>query len=564
MDQIVKENEIEKIVLEYRVKMHAIGDLACNLIKSQIENISSRMLLVINQNLKNKDETKNFEGLYYLMKDTKSIYEKCIRFIGDHEIRLENKQMADIVIGIKEMAENAVVSIEKGKDNPIAYERMVIISGGILKIKEAYRKKMDMIYETCAVDSHITKAELLEYIQRFVSSFFEVMEEPVNAIIEDILNDLWHSVEKKKYMKLLLEQKKVMESLMMVKVDDFGKKNLTQQEVDFFEVLTSIILEGYEQILMKEAPLSKGVQIEVNEIGLLSEEAILQAMEKNMSIYKDNVDTMLKYVDENHQNSHEAFINLMYDELYKTHRSLLMKIKKESTNYQILSCHILELFEKLVAGLQALNLKCKTADGQKIGEAICDTIYMKYDTIKGKDTEYQLVKKDVSIIEDKKLLDMRMLITQKGEGLLEDAIDGLMEGLLDIQTHYLKEMTNIEETVHNQNMSYLKNDLLFELRTYEEIIRHSLNKLMDLEGDQVKALSLLLMEAQQAFMNALDRIHIIVIEPHEHDQFDGKLHEAIMAEPLEGFTKGSIIKCQSIGYQLESNTLLRAMVIAAK
>ncbi len=564
MNRIIKENEIEKIVLEYRVKMHAIGDLTCNLIRSQIENISSRMLLVINQNLKNKDETKSFESLYYLMKDIKSMYEKCIRFIGEHEIQLENKQMTDIVIGIKEMAENAIYSIENGKDNPIAYERMVIISGGILKIKEAYRKKMNLLHEKCAVDNHITKAELLEYIQNFVSSFFEDMEEPVNEIIKNILNDLWHSEEKKKYMKLLLEQKKIMESLMMVKAEDFSKKNLTQQEIDFFELLMSIILEGYDQIVMKEEQLSKVVQIEVGEMGLLSPETILQAMEKNMSIYKDNVNTMLKYVDENHQNSHEAFIHLMYDELYKTHRSLLMKIKKESTNYQILSCHILELFEKLVAGLQNLNMKYKTSEGQKIGDAICDTIYMKYDTLKEKDTEYQLIKKDVSIIEDKKLLDMRQLIAEKAEGLLEDAIDGVTESLLEIQTHYLKEMASIETTVHHQNMTYLKNDLLFELRTYEEMIRHSLKKLMDLEGNQVKALSVLLIEAQKAFINALERIHITVIEPNEHDPFEGKLHEAILAETLEGFTKGSIIKCQSVGYQLESNILLRAMVIAAK
>ncbi|PKM58563.1 MAG: nucleotide exchange factor GrpE [Firmicutes bacterium HGW-Firmicutes-3] len=564
MKRIIKDNEIEKIVLEYKVKMHIIEDLTCNLIRIQIENIASRMLLGINQDLKNKDETKSFEGLYYLMKDTKNMYEKCIRFIGDHEIRLENKQLTDIVIGIKEMAENAVFSIGNGKDNPIAYERMVIISGGILKIKEAYRKKMDMLHEACLIDSHITKASLLEYIHNFVSSFFEGMAKPVNEIANNILNDLWESIEKKKYTKLLIEQKKVMESLMMVKVDDFGKKNLTQQEADFLEALTSIIHDGYEQILMKEEQLSRAVQIEVNEIGFLSQEAVKLAIEKNMSVYKDNVDAILKYVDENHQNSHEAFINLMYDELYKTHRCLLMKIKKESTNYQILSCHILELFEKLVAGLQELQLKYKTVEGQKIGEAICDTIYMKYETLKEKDTEYQLIKKDVSILEDKKLFDMRILIAEKGEDLLEDAIDGLTEGLLDIQTHYLKEMAIIEETVHNQNMVYLKNDILFELRTYEEMMRHSLKKLMDLEGEKVKELSLLLMEAQRSFMNALDRIQITVIEPREHDQFDGKLHEAILAEALEGFEKGSIIKCQSVGYQIEPNILLRAMVIAAK
>ena len=560
----VKENEIEKIALEYRVKMHAIGDLTYNLIKIQIENISSRILLGINQNLKNKDESKSFESLYYLMKDTKSIYEKCIRFIGDHEIQLDDKQLADIVIGIKEMIENAACAIENGKDNPIAYERMVIISGGILKIKEAYRKKMDMLHEACVIDSHITKSALLEYIHSFVSSFFEAMEEPVNVIIKNILCDLWDSVEKEKYRTLMFEQKKIIESLMMVKVDDFGKKNLKQQEIDFIEVLTSILNDGYEQILMKEEQLSRAVQIEVKEIGLLSPEAIRQAIEKNMLIYKEHVGTMLKYMDENHQNSHEAFIHLMYDELYKTHRSLLMKIKKESTNYQILSCHILELFEKLVDGLRKLNLKYTTTEGQKIGEAICDTVYMKYETLKEKDTEYQLVKKDVSILEDKKLYDMRMLMAEKSEDLLEDAIDGVTESLLDIQAQYIKEMTLIEENVHNQNMTYLKNDILFELRTYEEMIRHSLKKLVDLEGEKVEALSILLREAQRAFINALDRIHITVIEPQEHDQFDGKRHEAILAETLEGFEKGSIIKCQSVGYQLETNILLRAMVIAAK
>lgn len=88
MNLFIKEKkEIEKIVLEHLLRIRKIEEETCVLIRSQINQLTTRLLLIINQNLKNKDYSKKYECLYYLVEDSRVLMnqyiEKVDLLVGD-------------------------------------------------------------------------------------------------------------------------------------------------------------------------------------------------------------------------------------------------------------------------------------------------------------------------------------------------------------------------------------------------------------------------------------------------------------------------------------------------
>lgn len=114
-------------------------------------------------------------------------------------------------------------------------------------------------------------------------------------------------------------------------------------------------------------------------------------------------------------------------------------------------------------------------------------------------------------------------------------------------------------------MAYLRNDLLFfEIRSFDEIVKLSLNKFIECEQSNEHVVVKELVRVYKQSRKALNRSDILFIEPEPHEKFDGKLHEVLMAKEEEGYGKGEIIKCQGIGYVKDDYVIMRANVIAAK
>jgi molecular chaperone GrpE (heat shock protein) len=62
----------------------------------------------------------------------------------------------------------------------------------------------------------------------------------------------------------------------------------------------------------------------------------------------------------------------------------------------------------------------------------------------------------------------------------------------------------------------------------------------------------------------LKKNNIVPIKPQPHEQFNGREHEVLVAERMEGFGKGEIIKLLNSGYRYKDAIIMRANVIAAK
>jgi len=135
-------------------------------------------------------------------------------------------------------------------------------------------------------------------------------------------------------------------------------------------------------------------------------------------------------------------------------------------------------------------------------------------------------------------------------------------------TSYYKRIEDIcqkeEERAQKAVKRFYKDNVLFEISTFEEILQYSVTRLRESENENVQNYVDMIDECARIIENTLKEVGIAMIRPNPHEYFNGKEHEILMAEHIEGFAKGEIIKSIASGYRLNDQILIRANIIAAK
>lgn len=156
----------------------------------------------------------------------------------------------------------------------------------------------------------------------------------------------------------------------------------------------------------------------------------------------------------------------------------------------------------------------------------------------------------------------------------EQFIETLEQLYIDFENDeiILKYKLNFEKQKQQQKIyfdkkyvQFLREHLLFELTTYEEILNYSVCRLrQEQELDAVKLFVETMDTVSFRIEELLKKYEIYTIKPKPYDIFDGKEQEVLMAEKHEGFEKGQIIKLMNTGYKYNNAVIIRANVIAAK
>lgn len=118
--------------------------------------------------------------------------------------------------------------------------------------------------------------------------------------------------------------------------------------------------------------------------------------------------------------------------------------------------------------------------------------------------------------------------------------------------------------INKSYINFLKDSLLFELTTYEEILNYSISRLRQTDIEIVNDFIKVIDEVSSKIDKLLLQYNIETIKPNPYDLFDGKEHEILMAEKNKDFEKGQIIKLMNTGYKYNNAVIIRANVIAAK
>ena len=564
MYTIVNEKEIEKIVLEHMLKIHQLEEDVCRILRARISNLISRLLLKINENLKSLPMGKKYDGFYPMFEDLLPDYDALADVLEDLVEDIEDNQLREILNGLRTMVMTSKESVPLKEDNPIVYERMVMINNSILKIKQYYNEVLDSDSLQCHIGTDVSREHLINYLNDHVLMFFDDAMAIVENHIDEAIQMIAVLEEGRKYQTLALEQKVYFSGIAVIEGDLLEEKidsaSLVERVGDVFlrvkaieekltaeleahEVYAGLLPTPGEVIDMEEVKTMVKAHIFSNpeEMRNILVRAV-QIMDESTSQLKGIIDTSISYCNS----------------------EIKQLVTRESSGFQLLSGQIVTLFSNCVAKVSAMETDYDQAQAQSIAEGIENTLVLKLESLKEMDTEYQISKKNLDIEMENTLLEERNAFLEQTDAILESAIDSEGQVLTNVQNKFKNNIERSRGKYLTHDCAYLSDTILAELRTFDELLEHSLVRLKELAPDESAALSQILEETKVKARDYLESHGIALIQPKVRQRFNGKRHEVMMAEKEEGYNKGEIIKTLSVGYTLGDRVLMRATVIAAR
>jgi len=130
------------------------------------------------------------------------------------------------------------------------------------------------------------------------------------------------------------------------------------------------------------------------------------------------------------------------------------------------------------------------------------------------------------------------------------------EVFLPFRSKVEKHATNFTEKISKLLFRFKKETLLYEVCTYEEILRHSVPLLTNSAP--------IFYETFSKLQELLVSRGVSPITPQPHEMFSAQEHDVLIAEVHEGFNKGEIVKTLTTGYKQHGKVIIRAGVIAAR
>lgn len=563
MYEFISENEIEKIVLEHVINSKKVEDMSKEILKHAFEQSASKVLLQIKLHIENNNNFKSIEKRYTEAMNFKKRYLEYLDFDYSKDIPTENERT--ILKSIFKTINNTLSDFPDHHNNPLEYERILIVSTGVLRIKEA----MNVIQEE-AVNSFelpsslsINYGNLLyHYMNNKYENFYESLKNKVTLIIKE-LNDYEKRIDLNNYVTFLETQEEMLENFVYINLEieqEWQSKNESSELTGKYIYPLRLLSQDINALIsdIKHIVNKKYV---INPLEIKNIDKIIKT-----NILKDNrLKELTEIIEDDKNNTVDRIILHINDELTKKSITELKKLKKESNRFELLSYIILELFVEGLEGLAEVDLdEIQNEFHKKIVKGVTDTLHLKYNSLKEKDGYYHLMKKQSHLIYSEAMINFKNDFEQKCVGYLEEAMVGSKVGFNIAQGKFLKILEKQKEGNLNYDLDYIKKDVLFEIKTLEDLMYLSIDKLK--VSDELQCIRFVdcVDTMYQRILKQLKQNDIISIIPKEHETFNGKIHEILIAEETEGFNKGEIIRTQNSGYIFENRILIRASVIAAK
>ncbi|MBN2221350.1 MAG: hypothetical protein JW708_04025, partial [Vallitaleaceae bacterium] len=335
MNEFINEREIEKIVLEHIVNNREAEEKSKELLKAVFSQVISRILLQVKIYLESANRYKQAEKMFQQMKGLRKKYQN---YIDEVEIPLdENKS---IIQGIKHTLENALEDFQEGTENPIEYERMLIISTSLLKLKEIMNQLEDDILHQFELPISIY-CNVIEILSSHINEAYSKLKEQLNVAMENTtmeLNNYENRKELIKYAGFLKEQESLLKPFTEINFEiGYSGQELTigqEMNIAYVYPIKQIYQELHSQIY--EIGLMKRKAKDKNPIELLNIESLIE-----MKLLTDpKVQELIELMDYDKNNTIDMIVNHINDELTKASNYELKMVKKDSGRFELLSCFI--------------------------------------------------------------------------------------------------------------------------------------------------------------------------------------------------------------------------------
>lgn len=563
MNLIINDKEVEKIVLAHLLKVRKIEEQAYKLVQSQLKGLVARVLLKVNQNLKYKEPSRYYESLYYMYKEINDFYMAYSKY-GNKEISiLENIPIREAFYYNKSQIDTKLLDMVIGEYNPITYERVLMISVGIAKVKSLLDSALEERESRCAIDNHLTTSQLTNLMKEQMTLFFVEQLPAITKLLKTSVALLGIPEEADNYKKFIYDQKEFIK-LIVMKSEALEIDLETEAESQVALTLTGILKNMYDSIVNHEKNLKKNLSLPFSVSELLNKEMIINIINKQEKYYKDESKNILRAVDENYKNNLNILETKILEGLASRSRDVLVDVVSTSRSYHTLSTNVVSLFEEAVNKLEPLSMTYKTVEGKKLCEKMLTSIPIKQTTLKEKDSNYQHQKRYKAKAERQALLDLKKTFKEKSKIIFDQVIDDSYEELMEIESTFVDMSSEVRKGQLEIDTDYLKNDLLCEIRNFEEMVHKSLRKIVDYEDEDIWKLVSPIERLYNELRKTLNDHGIRFVEPDPHEKFDSKVHEIILSKKMDSFSKGDIISCKNIGYAKDAHIVLKATVIIAE
>ncbi len=559
MYAFIKEKEIERIVLEHLINSKKVEENSKELIRHGFEQAISIMLLQIKQHIESHNRFKASEDIYEATNELRDEIEDyvTIDFSNDALAEYEKEVFGDMFKTVNEVLSDFPLYDE----NPIEYERMLIISTGLLKIKEKLQKILDdVVYRFSLPEELKIDVELVltNYLSESFLHTYKELEPLIDSIIEE-LNEFNNRKDLKKYCSFITNIERLLANFINFRFEAPETEDGIDLTGKYIAPIQSFDKKLKDITAICENDRVKDLQVE--EISITNVDEVIY---KNLSQDK-RLKELFEVIEDDKNNTVDRVLVHINGELTKITTAQLNKIKNASNRFELLSLIVLELFEETLQEILHLQSDVEESSIEgKIMKGVEDTLHLKYASLKDKDEDYHMSKKEDFLIYSEGFIAFKNQFEKNCESYLSQAIGGSIDAFLEAQNKFDRLVEQAFSENEDKDLKYIKTEVLFEIKTLEDLIHHSIMKLKESDNKSCHEFADIVDTLYSRIVAQLKRIDILKINPKPHDSFNGKLHEVLVTEKAEDFTKGQIIRSQNSGFVYGKKVLQRASVIVAK
>lgn len=455
--------------------------------------------------------------------------------------------------------------------NPIYVEKKTLISNYI-----------DIVYSD--IDNIINMQEDL-FLKIYVENksikdeFLNYLVEKISNIYQNILIDCFHSINDIQnrrilsyYIYALEEEKEILTSIIKVQIKVLEDLCETEEEKDIVETFIKPIREIYQQTSKSFYDLSekiKNIDSTVNIEFEQDKERLIMLINK---VFIDMCLHEQRYKEEILNIFDNFIINLFKQSI--TYKEIEIETFKDKVrNLKIASDLIKEEFEVIFRYINKNKRFYEELELYSVIEGIYESISIKVENILERseevfnnineiflsiDNEFKNIKTIDKVEYDFDFIYKELIkeqnITNLNNFIQKDIISKTFITINNIMKNYFKELDE-----------FIKNTLLFEISTFQEIIYYSVARIGKEKDLEIQEFVKYICKIEFNIEKILEKNDIFKIKPKPHDLFNAKEHEVLIAEKNEDFIKGEIIKVINYGYINKDKVVIkRAMVIVAK
>lgn len=498
----------------------------------------------------------------------KTIIDRYILFLDNVEKNeyVFNNEVLKNLSGITSVLKSQVSFFSdkcKVNINPIYTEKKNITTLYIDKIYKSIDElsNLDIIYEE--IDGIMLKESFINKVIEIITTTYK---QNLTSCLNSI-NDKENREEISYFNDVLEEEREILSSIIKVQVKAIEDLCKSEEEKNKIDKLLEPIIEVYQQtsktfdeLNLKIKNLDASLNIDFKQDDIEIRDMVYEIFKNTEFVEDRDKEKVLDII--------QKYILKLKEKKIKEEEKIIKKLKQDIEIGINLGKKTMGCFKQILDYTDKNKEIYKNLELYNIIEGIYESVSIKVDNIKEKLEEIEKIKNNLYIQLAEKV---SYINNQKDVNCDLEKIYQMLRANLDLEeienfvdfNNVLEEIQRIYKPCQKRLDDFIKNTILFEISTFQEIVYYSVVRLR--ENEDTKEFTSFIDKTEEEIENSLVDSDILIIKPNPHDMFNAKEHEVLIAEKSEDFSKGQIIKVINYGFKAKDETVIkRATVIAAK